>query len=58
LLAVVGIAEQRPDLQDPAAVDLSDPATQEVARQLAEVWGYFDAQGRAFAAAIGQEAGQ
>ena len=32
------IAGRRPDLQDPAAVDLSDPATQEVARQLADVW--------------------
>ena len=29
-------SERRPDLQDPAAVDLSDPATQEVARQLAD----------------------
>jgi inorganic triphosphatase YgiF len=41
------IAERRPDLQDPAAVDLSDPATQQVARQLAEVWRCIDARAQA-----------
>ena len=31
------IAQRRPDLQDPAAVDLSDPATEGVARELGRI---------------------
>jgi hypothetical protein len=38
------IAERRPDLQDPAAVDLSDLETLEVAQQLGEVWRCIDAR--------------
>jgi hypothetical protein len=48
---IVRIAKRRPDLQDPAAVDLSDPATQEVARQLADVWRCIEARAQARAEA-------
>jgi hypothetical protein len=43
-LLLAGIGRRARHLQDPAAVDLSDPATQELNRQLSEVWRCIDAR--------------
>ena len=46
-LVLASVGRRARHLQDPAAVDLDDPATQEVARQLSEVWTCIDARAKA-----------